>query len=171
MAVETIPQQFLYAVETFDKEVAFRYKKDGRYVGISHRDILERVHLAALGLQALKLAKQDRVALLSENRIEWVVADLALLSAGCINVPVYATLPSNQAEYQLADSEARAVFVSTQEQLDKVQACRPRLPKLQHIISFDPECDAEGVITLDALLARGAMIADKPTFRELISTI
>jgi long-chain acyl-CoA synthetase len=171
MPIETIPQQFLHSVETYDKPDAFRYKSGGRYVDVSHREMLEKVHRAALGLQALKLAKQDRIALLSENRLEWAVADLSILSAGCINVPVYPTLPANQAEYILADSEARAVLVSTGDQLAKVQACRSNLPKLQHIISFDPNCDAEGVITLDALIARGEMIADKPSFKDLISTI
>jgi len=171
MSIETIPQQFLYAVETNDKPDAFRYKSGGRYVNVSHRDALEKVHQATLGLQALKLAKQDRIALLSENRFEWVVADLAILSAGCINVPVYPTLPTVQVEYILADSEARAVFVSTAEQLEKIEACRSNLPKLQHVISFDSQCDAEGVITLDALVARGTMVPDKPSYKDLISTI
>jgi len=171
MPVETIPQQFLNSVETYDKPDAFRYKSAGRYVDVSHREAFRKVHHAALGLQALKLAKQDRIGLLSENRFEWVVADLAILSAGCINVPVYSTLPVNQVEYILVDSEARAVFVSTREQLAKVLACRSKVPTLQHIISFDPECDAEGVITLDALIARGEMIADIPPYQELISTI
>ena len=171
MPIETIPQQFLNSVETYDKPDAFRHKSAGRYVDVSHREAFRKVHHAALGLQALKLAKQDRIALLSENRFEWVVADLAILSAGCINVPVYSTLPVNQVEYILVDSEARAVFVSTQEQLDKVLACRSKIPTLQQIISFDPECDAEGVITLDALIARGEMIADIPPYQDLISTI
>jgi long-chain acyl-CoA synthetase len=171
MAVETIPQQFLHSVETYDKPDAFRYKSGGSYVDVSHREAFRKVHHAALGLQALKLAKQDRIALLSENRFEWVVADLAILSAGCITVPVYPTLPSNQMEYILVDSEARAVFVSTEEQLAKVQSCRSNMPTLQHVISFDPECDAEGVITLDALIARGEMIADIPPYKDLISTI
>ena len=173
MPIETIPQQFLHVVETFNKPDAFRYKPPGgaRYVDVSHREALERVYHAALGLHALQLAKQDRVALLSENRLEWALADLAILSAGCINVPVYATLPAPQVEYILSDSEARAVFVSTPDQLAKVEAGRSKLPKLQHIISFDPECDAEGVITLDALVARGEMVADKPAYKDLIATI
>jgi long-chain acyl-CoA synthetase len=171
MQIETIPQQFLHSVETFDKPDAFRYKSGGRYVDVSHREALERVYHATLGLQALKLAKQDRVALLSENRLEWALADLAILSAGCINVPVYATLPAPQVEYILADSEARAVFVSTPEQLAKVQSGRARLPQLQHIISFDPECDVDGVVTFDALIARGEMVVDKPAYKDIIATI
>jgi len=171
MSIETIPQQFLHCVETYDKPDAFRYKSGGSYVDVSHRDAFEMVHNAALGLQALKLAKQDRIALLSENRYEWAVSDLAILSAGCITVPVYPTLPSNQMEYILADSEARAVFVSTEEQLAKVQSCRSNLPQLQHVISFDPGCDTDGVITLEALIARGNMTSDKPAYQDLISTI
>lgn len=171
MAIETIPQQFLHCVETYDKDAAFRHKDGGRFVDVSHREALERVYNAALGLQALGLAKQDRVALLSENRIEWPIADLAILSAGCINVPVYPTLPAKQVEYILADSEARAVFVSDDEQLAKIQESRPRLPTLLHVISFDPNCEADGVLSMDALLARGNMIPDKPSYKELISTI
>jgi len=171
MSIETIPQQFLHCVETYDKPDAFRYKSGGSYVDVSHRDAFEMVHNAALGLQALKLAKQDRIGLLSENRYEWAVSDLAILSAGCITVPVYPTLPSNQMEYILADSEARAVFVSTEEQLAKVQSCRSNLPQLQHVISFDPGCDTDGVITLEALIARGNMTSDKPAYQDLISTI
>jgi long-chain acyl-CoA synthetase len=171
MAIETIPQQFLHCVETYDNDAAFRYKEGGRYVDVSHREALERVHNAALGLQALGLAKQDRVALLSENRIEWAVADLAILSAGCINVPVYPTLPVKQVEYILGDSEARAVFVADDEQLAKVLESRPRLPTLQHVISFDASCETDGVLTMEALVARGAMVPDKPSYRELISTI
>jgi long-chain acyl-CoA synthetase len=171
MPIETIPQQFLYCVETYDKPDAFRYKSGGSFIDLSHRDAFQMVHKAALGLQALKLAKQDRIALLSENRYEWAITDLAILSAGCITVPVYATLPASQMEYILADSEARAVFVSTEEQLAKVQSCRSSLPQLQQVISFDPDCNADGVITLEALIARGEMPTEKPDYKELISTI
>jgi long-chain acyl-CoA synthetase len=171
MAIDTIPRQFLHSVETYDKKDAFRYKRHGSYVDVSHREMLEKVYMAALGLRALNLARQDRIAVISENRVEWVVADLAILSAGCINVPVYPSLPANQIEYILADAETRAVFVSTNEQLAKIQSCRSNLATLQHVICFDPDCESEGVITLDALIARGSMVPDKPSYAELISTI
>jgi long-chain acyl-CoA synthetase len=171
MANETIPQHFLHPVQKYDKDAAFRYKERGQYVSVSHREVLDRVYRAVLGLQALNLAKQDRVALLSENRLEWAVADLAVLSAGGIVVPVYPTLPANQVEYILKDSEARAVFVSDAEQLEKVLERRDRLPALQHVISFDPECDESGVITLEALIARGDMVTDQRPYEEIISTI
>jgi long-chain acyl-CoA synthetase len=171
MAIETLPQLFLRSVELHDKSAAFGYKADGRWVDVSHRDAFQRVYNAALGLQALNLAKGDRVGLLSENRLEWALADLATLSAGYITVPVYPTLPVSQVEYILRDSEARAVFVSNQAQLDKVVAARARLPRLLHVVSFDRECDAEGVVTLEALVERGRMVSPKPTFPELTSTV
>jgi long-chain acyl-CoA synthetase len=171
MAIDTIPRQFLHTAETIDRKDAFRHKRQGRYVDVSHREMLEKVHLAAVGLRALGLARQDRIAIISENRVEWAVADLAILSAGCINVPVYTSLPANQVEHILADSEARAVFVSSNEQLAKIQACRATLPTLQHVVSFDRDCEADGVITLDALLERGSMVPDKPAYPDLISAI
>lgn len=171
MIFETIPLQFLRSVEKFDKKAAFRRKEGGRYVDVSHNEVLDQVHRAALGLRALNLAKQDRVALISENRLEWTIADLAILSASCITVPIFPTLPVSQLEFALRDCEARAVFVSSKEQLEKVLSIRPVLPTLQTVISFDTDVDAEGVITLDALIARGDMVSDKPSYRGMISTI
>jgi long-chain acyl-CoA synthetase len=169
--IETIPSQFLHSVETFDKKNAFRHKVGGKYVDVSHREALDRVHHATLALQALGLAKGDRVALLSENRVEWALADLAILSAGCITVPVYPTVPPVQVEYILSDSGARAIFVSTPELLDKVRACRPRLGRLQHVICFDLESAEEGVVPFEALVERGRMVEPKPAYRDVIATI
>ncbi len=174
MNIDTVPQLFLHAVEQYNKNDAFRFKSpqgDGQWVDVSHQDMLERVHTTTLALQALNLARGDRVALLSENRLEWAIADLAIQSAGFITVPVYPTLPREQAEYILRDCEARAVFVSDREQMAKVQESRPMLPKLLHVFSFDPECDPGDAIPLDALMERGRMVEPKPSFAEVISTV
>jgi long-chain acyl-CoA synthetase len=171
MAVETVPQLFLYAVETYDKGDAFRHKVGGRWEDVSHRDVLERVHHVALGLQALNLAKGDRVALISENRLEWAVADLAIQSAGYVTVPIYPTLPADQVEYALGDSEARAVFVSDEAQLAKVRECRARTPKLLHVFSFDPDCDPDAAMPLRGLAERGRLVEPKPTLAEMTATV
>jgi long-chain acyl-CoA synthetase len=171
MTIDTIPQQFLHAVEALDKKAAFRHKKGGRFVDVSHRETLERVHQTALGLQALGLAKQDRVGLLSENRLEWAIADLAILTAGAITVPIYPSLPVNQVEYILQDSGARAIFVSTADQLRRVVECRAQVPALRHVIAFDSHCRGESVMTLEDLAGLGAKVEGQPTYRELISTI
>jgi long-chain acyl-CoA synthetase len=171
MQMETIPKQFLHTVETFDRKDAFRTKHDGRWVDMSHREALDRVYGAALGLQSLGLARGDRIAIISENRVEWALSDMAILSMGGINVPVYPTLPSSQAEYILRDSEARAIFVSTPEQLDKILSVRKNLPMLQHIIAFETEMGGNGIMTLGELIAMGKAVENPPAYETLIASI
>ena len=119
------------------------------------------VVLFSLGLLDLGLATGDRVAILSENRPDWAIADYACLTARCADVPIYPTLLARQVEHNLADSESVAVFVSTRTQLEKVLAARARLPALKHIIAFDPGVTGPGVLSLDEMYARGR--ARRPT--------
>jgi len=171
MSVDTIPALFHHAVTSYDKSDAFRHKRNGKYSNISHKQTLDLVDSASQGLLALGLAKGDRVALLSENRYEWVLADLAILSAGQINVPIYATLPAKQIEYMLKDSEARAVFVSTPEQLAKIESIRQGLPNLSHIIVFETDAANDSNITLEQLAQRGADSPQTEPYKERIATI
>ncbi|MFH1755097.1 MAG: long-chain fatty acid--CoA ligase [Candidatus Latescibacterota bacterium] len=171
MMADTIPQLFLRAVSKYRKKDAFRVKKDGRYRDISHEDAFRSVHHAALGLLALRLAKGDRVALISENRPEWMIADLAILSAGCINVPIYVTVPAKQLEYMLKDSGARAAFVSDAKQLAKLLEVRTQLPALQYVITFDANCDVPGIIQLDNLIRNGASVPSSQSYEEMISAV
>ena len=167
---ETLPTLFLEAVKKYDKPDAFQYKKDGKYTNVSHREMLAAVKEGALGLLSLNLVSGDRVALLSENRIEWPMADLSMLCAGCINVPAYATLPAGHIEYILRDCEARAVFVSTPEQLAKIDAIRGNLPSLQHIISFEPTT-MDGVMTLADLREHGRQYPNPDEFDKRVAGI
>ncbi len=171
MPAETIPTLFLKAVAAFDKPDAFRRKSGGIYTDVSHREALDLVKKTTCGLLALGLVKGDRVGLLSENRFEWAVADLAILSAGCVNVPIYPTLPPQQVEYILRDSEIRAAFVSGRTQLDKIEAVRTRLPHLQHVFSFDRIEGQAGVLTLDELIQRGAASGDSSLFEKRVATV
>src|SRR5207248_2841961 len=78
-----------------------------------------------------------RVGLLSENRVEWLMADMAILTAGCVNVPPHSPLTARQVHFQLEETETRWLFVSNQEQLDKIRQIRSELPKLEGIVVFD----------------------------------
>ncbi|NIM20175.1 MAG: AMP-binding protein [Candidatus Latescibacteria bacterium] len=171
MAAETIPQLFLQSVRKFQKADAFRVKQHGSYTNISHKEIFDKTYHAALGLLTLRLTKGDRVALLSENRPEWVIADLAILSAGCINVPIYTSLPAAQIAYILRDAEARAIFVSDANQLSKILEIRSNLPALRRIITFDPHCAGDEAISLDKLIETGASLPNPKSYEEMISTI
>ena len=146
---DTIPRQFLASVEAYHRPDAFRHKVGGSYRDISHGEVYARVSALACALGSLTIARRDRVALLSENRIEWAIADLAILARGAVNVPLYATLPANQIEYMLRDSQARAIFVSSRAQLAKIASIRGRLPALEHVIVFDSDASTDGVLTLE----------------------
>src|SRR5215208_4492389 len=121
-----------------------RAKRGGAWVGLSYRDLAERVQDLSLGVLELGVRPGDRVAILSENRPEWAIADYACLTACCTDVPIYPTLPAKQIEHNLSDSGSVAAFGSTRTQLDKLLSIRGRLPRLLHIIGFDASSSENG---------------------------
>jgi long-chain acyl-CoA synthetase len=132
-----------------------RAKQGGQWIALNYRDLADRIQDLSLGLLELGIKPGDRVAILSENRPEWAIADYACLTARCTDVPIYPTLPAKQVEYNLADSGAVAVFVSGRQQLEKVLAVRERLPSLRYIMAFDQEATRAGVSSLEQMYAKG----------------
>ncbi len=165
--LETIPRQFLACVEKYNRRDAFRHKVNGQWTDVSHRDVLERVHALAHGLRELKLAKTDRVAILSENRLEWAVADLAIQFAGGVTVPIYPTLIQSQVEYILKDAEVRIAFVSTKMQAAKIAALRAQLPLLERVIAFDQDAAGSGADSFHDLRERGLARASTKSAAEM----
>ena len=151
----TLNELFFSAVEKFDKPDALQYKKDNTYHSISHRELERRVRQSAIGLASLGVKSGDRVAILSENRPEWAIADYACLTSGVTDVPIYPTLPPDQIAFILKDSGSVAVFASTAEQAQKIAEVRSQLPSLVHVISFD-EVGPSADMTLAALEHRGS---------------
>jgi long-chain acyl-CoA synthetase len=135
--------------------VAARAKRNGTWLELTYAELTDRVQDLSLGLLELGISPGDRVAILSENRPEWAIADYACLTARCTDVPIYPTLPAKQVEYNLCDSGAVAIFVSTSHQLEKVQGLRQRVPALRHVIAFDEDAARPGVLTLEQVYARG----------------
>ncbi len=133
----TLNQLFFDAVTKFNRPDALQVKTGGAYKPISHQEVAERVRHAARGLSYLGVRRGDRVAILSENRPEWAIADFACLTAGMTDVPIYPTLPSDQIAYILKDSGAAAIFVSNREQAEKIRQIRSTLPALKSVIGFD----------------------------------
>jgi len=130
--------------------------RDGHVGGESTKEWFERLRDLSLGLRALGVSPGDRVAIMSESRPEWLLADLALLVYGAVSVPVYPTLSQSQARYILADSAARLAFVSSQEQLDKIQRVRHDLPAIEAVIVFDEiALAAPSVLSLASVVERG----------------
>jgi long-chain acyl-CoA synthetase len=154
----TLTQLFFEAVDKFDKPDALQYKAGGVYHAISHRDVLRRVRHLALGLRSLGVSRGDRVAILSENRPEWAIADYACLTSGLTDVPLYPSLPAEQIIFPLADAGAVAIFVSTPAQAAKMAAIRSRVPCIRTVISFTGTRVDGADLTLAEVEARGAAL-------------
>jgi long-chain acyl-CoA synthetase len=121
-----------------DRPAVFKSKKGDRWVDVGVAEFRDTVRWFATGLRHLGVKPGDRIAILSENRPEWAMGDLAILANAAISVPVYPTLLAWQIEYILNDAGAVAVICSTDEQLKKIQSVRGHVPSLHHIIVCDP---------------------------------
>jgi long-chain acyl-CoA synthetase len=135
------------------------FKADGAWRPIDTATFLRRIGDLARGLRALGVAPGDRVAILSENRPEWTLADHAILFAGAAGVPIYPTLLADQIGYILKDSGAKVLFVSTAGLRGRVEAVRAGLPALREIVTFEPPGgrppDVRPLADVEALGARG----------------
>jgi long-chain acyl-CoA synthetase len=123
---------------------------------IPAKDFGYTVRALSLGLNSLGVQPGDRVAIMSENRPEWAMADYAILCAGAWTVPIYPTLPAGQIVPLLTDSGAKAIFVSNLEQLGKVLQIKAQVPALDHVIVSEGNPPSEpGYTTFSALVDKG----------------
>jgi len=131
---ETLATMFWSRVDKSADRPAQMSKRHEAWITLTWREVGEVVRELALGLIALGRQPRDTVALLSTSRAEWVQADFAIFSAGCITVPVYPTYPPDLIAYVLNDSGARTIIVEDPGQLAKVLEAREKTPGLQQII-------------------------------------
>jgi long-chain acyl-CoA synthetase len=157
---DTLAQVFLDTVKNYPKPDFMQFKKEGRYRPISTEEFGRRVRNFSLGLRDVGLGRGDRIVILSENRPEWVICDLANLCLGASTVPIYTSLVSEQIKYIIDDSDAKAVIVSNEELWKKVEAVRPALAKVRYFITLQDEAP-EGVLTAGQVMERGERLAAK----------
>lgn len=158
--VVTLPMRLRHRARTTPDALALRHKDLGLWREYRWRDYADRVARTGLGLRALGVQPGDRVAVIGENRPEWIFADMGAQGIGAIVVGVYTTSPAEEVCYVLEHSGTSVAIVEDEEQLDKVLAVRDRLPALRQVVLMEPRGAAhhlaEGrAITFDALLALG----------------
>jgi long-chain acyl-CoA synthetase len=161
----TIVHLFRERVRTRSDAAALRWRTDGSWSHLSWEDYGRRVAQIATGLRTLGCHAGDRVAILSGNRLEWHLADLGVLTAHLVSVPVYATSSAGQVAYMLEHSGARICFVENLDQLEKVMLHRHELDRLEHIVLFEEDGSAvdRSVATLAEIAQRGqARLVDDP---------
>ncbi|HTA22661.1 MAG TPA: long-chain fatty acid--CoA ligase [Terriglobales bacterium] len=157
MNLETLNDIFFTVVERNDR-VVMMHRRDIQWVSISSQDLYQKVVGVAQALREWGIAKGDRVAILSENRPEWTIADFASLLIGAITVPVYATLTAEQTAHILRDSGARAIFVSSFKQLAKVNSIREQTG-LEHIAIMDA-LETSKAVSMQELMGKGPLERD-----------
>ncbi|MDT7604368.1 MAG: long-chain acyl-CoA synthetase [Acidobacteriota bacterium] len=153
----TLPGVCLSALVRHAKPDALNHRRGGEWQHIAGAEFVRRVRSVALGLRALGVRRGDRVALLSENRPEWSLADLAILSLGAVNVPIYTTQAVEQVRYILTNSEARVLFVSNRRIFRHARA-GVEAAGVERVIFFDADAAAEatGATTLAEVERAGA---------------
>src|SRR4030095_7013288 len=115
IAISTLPGLLLHFGSQFRKPDAFKFKRNGQWINVSTDEFLLRVEELFFALRALGLKPRDRAIIVSENRLEWAIADYAVLCSGAATVPIYPTLSAPQIEVLLRNCQPAIVFVSTPE--------------------------------------------------------
>ncbi|MCY4398439.1 MAG: long-chain fatty acid--CoA ligase [Gemmatimonadetes bacterium] len=146
----TLVNLFLLATEHIAPEAAY-----GGARSFTYGQVRDEVRRGAAALARSGIARGDRVAILSENRVEWALADWSCICAGVIDVPIYSTLPAAQVAYILKDCGASLVFVSDAEQLAKVREAAANLDRPVDIVVFDGSASGDGAVAWEDFLARG----------------
>src|SRR5262245_47824941 len=142
----TLADVFAAGIQTSARPDRFLQKRNGAYHPLSTEEFGRRVRACAAALASAGIARGDRVAILSYNRVELAIADFACQLLGAADVPIYSTLPPDQCAYILQDSGAKAIFAENADQVAKVRGVVPK------IISFDP---AEGAELFEDFLKKG----------------
>ena len=159
---ENLPQTLPhYCIESFRrnrKPDALSYKIGDVWKHISGDEVIEKIKHIALGLAALGVKAGDKIAIISENRPEWSLTDLAILSLRAVNVPIYTTQAVEQIRYILEDSGAKMLFISGKKLLKHAEDAIQSVERLEKIIFFDedakPEKDSRA-LTLSDIEKRG----------------
>ena len=165
MSLTTLNDIFFTAVER-NLDRLMLYRENGNWLPISSADFGRKVANVVQTLQQCGIRKGDRVAILSENRPEWSIADFAILLLGAVTLPVYATLTPEQTAYTLRDSGATLIFVSTEHQLRKVQSILAQT-QIGRIVAMDriqlPAELATTCVLMDECAAQGSGVLDSAT--------
>ncbi|MBN1354881.1 long-chain fatty acid--CoA ligase [bacterium] len=163
-SIQTLVQAFLATCERQPAFPALKFKENNHWLTLNFSDFKDRAFNVAGTLMTWGIEKGDRIAILSNNRPEWVISDMGIMCAGGVTVPLYASLQQEQIRYILAESECKIIFLEDREQLDKIRAVRERLPALTRIVLMDPLS-----VEMDQTVCSFNELALKPGLPEGIS--
>jgi long-chain acyl-CoA synthetase len=157
----SIPAMFLARVAQTPHQEAYRFPVGTTWQSLTWQQAAERVRALAAGLVSLGVTLEQRVAIASTTRVEWILADFGINCAGAAATTVYPTSSEEDTVFILADSGSRVLFAEDDDQVAKVRAHRDRLPDLAKIVTFDGTVDGDWVIGLSDLEKLGQQLLEK----------
>jgi len=156
MAFKTVPEVLLNRVSVTPNNTAFSYPAGSGWKTVSWKEFGDQVKLIAMGLRALGVKAEQRVAILSGTRYEWVAADLGILCAAGATSTIYPSSLADDCAYIVSDSGTVIVFAENDEQVKKLMSVKAQMPELQKIVVFDGKASGDGfIITLQELQELG----------------
>ena len=169
----SVARLFLDRVAATPRVEAFRFPDDGGWRSVTWQQVGDRARRLTAGLIALGIAPEERVALASSTRYEWVLVDFSVLCAGAATTTLYPTTNARDVAFIVADSGSRVVIAEDQMQVDKLLEHRADLPDVEKVVIIDGTADGEFVITLGQLEALGdQLLAKSPSvIEERVATI
>jgi long-chain acyl-CoA synthetase len=139
-----------YQLQRFHKPNMLAAKEKGQWREYSTSEVKDLVQRLSAGLHKLGVGGndmtpegQDKISIISNNRPEWLITDLAVQSVGAVLTPIYPTTNPSELEFILNDAQVRYMFVNNKEQFDKVSALMPKVPSLKKIYTFDTVAGAD----------------------------
>jgi long-chain acyl-CoA synthetase len=160
----SVGAMLLDQVQASASKEAFRYLEAERWVSLTWQQTKDKTFQLAAGLLSLGIGLEDRVAIASGTRMEWILADLAIMSAGGATTTVYPTTQHEDIAFILGDSQSKVVFAEDDEQVAKVIDHLPALPHLVKIIQIEGRVDSPAVITWSEFEELGRQyLAENPT--------
>ncbi len=172
---DNLASMVLGTIDKYSKKTAIRwFAEDGITVkSINFNQLKSFMQNVYGGLRSLGYNKSDMIALMCHTSVEWIYADLGIQSVGAVNVALYPTLKPKEVLYILSDSSAKAIFVDTQENLEKVLAIKQELKELKHIIviqKYKIAQDDENILSFDRLVSLG-QVYNKENPQDFVESI
>jgi long-chain acyl-CoA synthetase len=168
----TLTGMFRESVHKFPELPALMEKAKGSYMPITYRQMALKVRSFGRGLIALGVQTKDHIALLSENRPEWAIADMSFAHIGAVNVGTFPNSPTNQVEYIISDSGSKVIVVSGLTQLKKAIEIRDRNRHLRIIAMEPPPYGTGDVVTFDKVIELGEASPETDTeFEKRVQNI
>ncbi len=168
---KTIPELYEFLTDEYGKTAKnylIKRKVNGEFKGITFQEFKEETDNFAFGLASIGIKREDKIAIISENRPEWVFADMATLALGAVDVPIYPSLTAESVEFILNNSESKAVIVSNKFQFNKILKVKDKCRLLKFIIVMnenDVESDQKTFFSFRKVQDLGINFkADHPTY-------